>query len=243
MGDSKMRLVDLTHTLDGDSPYWPEDKPGSPFHTIVATTYPKDGNFTRNFSMPEHLGTHMDAPVHFDPEGEAVDRISVERFFAPAVVIDVSSAATPNPDYRVTAEDIKTWAERNGVFPHGAVVFFRTGWAARWPSQEQYMNADLQGLLHFPGLSLEAARYLLDHVQPVGIGIDTASVDYGPSTDFPVHNLLMPAGIYHLESVANLDQLPATGFRVVALPLKLGGGSGAPVRVVAVVLTESETHH
>jgi kynurenine formamidase len=241
--DGKMRLVDLTHTLDGDSPYWPENKPGSPFHTSAATTYQKDGNFTRNLSMPEHFGTHMDAPVHFDPRGESVDCIAIESFFAPAVIIDVSPAVMSNVDYRVTVQDIGSWTERHGAVPFGAVVFFRTGWAARWPLQERYINADTDGVLHFPGLSLEAARYLLDHAQPVGIGIDTASVDYGPSTDCPVHNLTMLAGIYHLESVANLDRLPATGFSVIALPLKLGGGSGAPARVVALVPTEPLIHH
>jgi kynurenine formamidase len=241
--DGKMRLVDLTYTLDGDSPYWPENEPGSPFHTSAAATYQQVGNFTRNFSMPEHFGTHMDAPVHFDSKGESVDRIPVERFFAPAVVIDVSSAAKLNADHRVTVQDIENWTERHGAVPSGTLVFFRTGWAARWPSQEEYMNADADGVLHFPGLSFEAAHYLLDYAQPVGIGIDTASVDYGPSTDCPVHNLTMPVGIYHLENVANLDQLPATGFSVIALPLKLGGGSGAPVRVVALVSTEPEIHH
>jgi kynurenine formamidase len=189
--------------------------------------------------MPEHFGTHMDAPVHFDPKGKSVDRIPVERFLAPAVVIDVSSGANLNADYRVTVHDIENRTERHGTVPSATLVFFRTGWAAHWPSQEKYMNADTNGVLHFPGLSLEAARHLLDHAHPVGIAIDTASVDYGPSTDCPVHSLTMAAGIYHLENVANLGQLPTTGFSVIALPLKLGGGSGAPARVVALVPTES----
>lgn len=240
--DGRLRLVDLTHTLDQVSPYWPEDAPGSPFHASVATTYEKDGNFTRNLNMPEHSGTHMDSPVHFHPEGESVDRIAAERFFAPAVVIDVSSSAKSDADYRVTAQDIKDWMDLHGVIPPGAVVFFRTGWDERWPSQERYMNADADGVLHFPGLSVEAAHYLLDYAQPVGIGIDTSSVDYGPSKDCPVHNLTMPAGIYHLENLASLKQLPATGFGVIALPLKLGGGSGAPARVIAVVPSEPEIH-
>ena len=237
--NGKMTLVDLTHTLDGDSPYWPEGRPGSPFHTSAATTYQRDGNFTRNLRMPEHFGTHIDAPVHFDPKGKSVDRIPVERFLAPGVVIDVSLATKLNADYRVTVKDIGIWTEHHGAVPPGAVVLFRTGWAARWPSQENYMNADADGVLHFPGLSLEAARYLLDYAQPVGIGIDTASVDFGPSTDYPVHHVTMPTGMYHLENVANLDQLPPTGFGVIALPLKLGGGSGSPVRVIALVPTES----
>ena len=239
----KMKVIDLTHTLEEASPYWPEDAPGSPFHVSVATTYQKDGNFTRRFSMPEHFGTHMDSPVHFDPNGESVERINVEKFLAPAVVIDVSSAVKSDADYRVTAQDIENWTETHRMIPSGSVVFFRTGWAERWPSQERYTNADAKGVLHFPGLSVEAAHFLLDRARPVGIGIDTGGVDYGPSTDCPVHQLTMAAGLYHLENVANLDQLPATGFSVIALPLKLGGGSGAPARVVALVPTESEFPH
>ena len=237
--DGELGLVDLTHTLERDSPYWPEDAPGSPFHISFATTYEKDGNFTRYFSMPEHFGTHMDAPLHFCRGGKSVDQIAFERFFAPAVVIDVSYAVVSDADYRVTVKDIENWVEKRGAVPSGALVFFRTGWAERWPSQELYMNMDARGVLHFPGLSVEAAGYLLDHAQPVGFGIDTASVDHGPSTDFPVHHLTMPAGVYHLENVANLDKLPASGFSVIALPLKLGGGSGAPVRVVGLIPAET----
>ena len=241
--DAKLKLVDLTHTLETNSPYWPENQPGSPFYTSVTTTYEKDGNFTRNLTVPEHFGTHMDAPVHFDPRGESIDRIAVERFFAPAVVIDVSSAVTTNTDYRVTVQDIENWTRSHGAISSRAVVFFRTGWAERWLSQEKYMNMDAGGVLHFPGLSVKAAQYLLAHAHPVGIGIDTASVDYGPSTDFPVHRLTMPAGVYHLENVANLDKLPPIGFSVIALPLKLCGGSGAPARVVGLIPAESENLH
>jgi kynurenine formamidase len=238
-----VKVVDLTHTVDKESPYWPEDTPGTPFHASIAATYRKDGYFARNLSMPEHFGTHLDAPVHFDPRGETVDRIAVEKFLAPAVVIDVRSAARSNADYRVTAQDVENWIKSHGAIPAGAVVFFRTGWGARWPSQKRYMNADAKGVLHFPGLSLGAARYLLKHSKPVGIGIDTGSIDYGPSKDFPVHHLTLSAGLYHLENVANLGQVPATGFSVIALPLKLGGGSGAPARVLAFVPIPSHVSH
>ncbi len=230
--DSNVRVVDLTHTLQNDSPYWPGD---SPFHASVAATWQKDGYFARNLTMPEHSGTHMDAPAHFDPDGLRVDQIAVEKLLAPAVVIDVSPALKLDVDYRVSERDIENWVEAHGEIPSGAVVFFRTGWAERWPSQETYMNADAEGVLHFPGLSLEAARYLLEHSHPVGIGIDTSSIDYGPSKDCPVHHLTLSAGLYHLENVANLDQLPATGFSVIALPLRLGGGSGSPARVLAFI--------
>lgn len=235
--DGKLRVVDLTHTLVNDSPFWSGDLP---FHASVAASYQKDGYFVRNLSMGEHSGTHLDAPAHFDPDGLMVDQIAVEKFLAPGVVIDVSSAVKSDDDYRITARDVENWIEAHGAIPTGALVFFRTGWAERWPSQESYMNADAEGVLHFPGLSVEAARLLLDRAHPVGIGIDTASIDYGPSKDCPVHNLTLAAGLYHLENVANLDQLPATGFSVIALPLKLGGGSGAPVRVIALIPTLPE---
>lgn len=235
-----MKLVDLTYSLEENSPYWPEDSSDHPFHSSIATTYQTDGNFTRNFSMPEHFGTHMDAPVHFDPKGKSIDQVPVEKLFVPAVMIDVSSVVKSNADYCVMVQDIENWIELNGGIPTGTVVFFHTGWSTRWPSQEKYMNADAGGVLHFPGLSVEAAHFLLEHACPVGIGIDTGSIDCGASKDFPVHQLTMPAGVYHLENVANLDCLPATGFSVAALPLKLGGGSGAPVRIVALVPTPSD---
>jgi kynurenine formamidase len=238
-----VRVVDLTHTIDKGSPYWPEESPGTPFHTSIAATYQKDGYFARNISIPEHFGTHMDAPIHFDPEGLSVNRIPVGKFIAPAVMIDVSADVKSNADYRVTAKDIENWIKIHGTIPSGAVVLVRTGWGYRWPSQEKYMNADAKGVLHFPGLSLEAARYLLEHAHPVAVGIDTASIDYGASKDFPVHHLTMSHGLYHLENVANLDKLPPSGFGVIALPLKLGGGSGSPARVLALIPEEPAAHH
>ncbi|HLY62883.1 MAG TPA: cyclase family protein [Terriglobia bacterium] len=232
---SQIEVIDLTHPLDDQSPYWPEGSGPSPFHAKVVSTFEKGGYFARDLDFPEHFGTHMDAPAHFDPKGKTIDQIPVTEFLRAAIVIDVSEAAKSNVDYRVTAQDLKNWEKRNGAIPPGCVVFFRTGWAQRWPSQKEYMNQDAQGRLHFPGLSLEAAHYLLDRSHPVAIGIDTASIDYGPSQDFEVHHLTMPAGLYHLENVANLDRLPARGAYVVALPMNLKGGSGSPTRVLALL--------
>ncbi len=231
------RVVDLTHTLTSKLPCWPGD---SPFHASVTATHQNDGYFVRNLTMPEHSGTHLDAPVHFDPGGLTVDCIPAEKLLAPGVVVDVSSAVKTNVDYRVTAQDVESWTMAHGAIPSGAVVFFRTGWAERWPSQENYMNAHANGIMHFPGLSVETGHYLLESAHPVGIGIDTASIDYGPSEDFPVHHTTLSAGLYHLENVANLDLLPAAGFIVITLPLKLGGGSGAPARVIAFIPSQSE---
>jgi kynurenine formamidase len=169
-----------------------------------------------------------------------LDQIAVEKFVVPAVVVDVTAAAASSPDYRVTVADLEQWVSAHGPMPSGCAVLIHTGWASRWPSQERYVNQDAQGVMHFPGLSIEAARYLLDHAHPVSIGIDTPSVDYGPSEDFKVHHFTMAAGLYHLEDLANLDLLPATGACIIALPMKLRGGSGSPTRVLALVVKQSD---
>lgn len=229
----QIRVVDLTHDLDGQSPYWPEGGTQSPFRATVVANIEHGGYFARTLAIPEHFGTHMDAPAHFDTRGLTVDRIPPGKLLAAAVVVDVRQRVKSQPDYRVRVEDLEAWRKAHGAFPRGCVVFFRTGWGARWPSQQRTMNQDAQGVLHFPGLSPEAAHYLLDRVRPVAIGIDTPSIDYGPSKNFEVHRLTMAAGLYHLENVANLEQLPAAGAYVIALPLKLRGGSGSPTRVLA----------
>ncbi len=230
-----IEVVDLTHPLDEQSPYWPEGQAASPFHASIVATFDRDGYFARLITMPEHFGTHMDAPAHFDPKGLTVDCIPPQNLLAPAVVIDVTREVEADQDYRVRREDLVKWERQHGKIPPGAVVLVRTGWGARWPSQKRYMNQDAQGVLHFPGLSVDFARYLLDSAHPVAIGIDTASIDYGPSKNFEVHHLTMSAGLYHLENLIHLGALPAQGAYVIALPMKLAGGSGSPARVLALV--------
>ena len=231
----RLRIVDLSHDLDERSPFWPEGTEPFPFHAKAVATFDRDGCFARTLQIPEHFGTHMDAPLHFDSKGASLDQIAVENFVVPAVVVDVTAAAASSPDYRVTVADVEQWVNAHGPMPSGCAVLIHTGWASRWPSQERYVSQDAQGVMHFPGLSIEAAHYLLDHAHPVSIGIDTPSVDYGQSDDFKVHQLTMAAGLYHLEDLANLDLLPATGACIIALPMKLRGCSGSPTRVLALV--------
>ncbi len=234
----RIQVVDLTHPLDDQSPYWPEGQAASPFHASVAATFEKDGYFARLITMPEHFGTHMDAPAHFDPKGMTVDQIPVEEFLSEAMVVNVSGRWKTDPDYRdyrVTVADLDEWTKVHGAMPRGCVVLLRTGWGSLWPSQKDYMNPDSAGVLHFPGLSLEAAKWLLERVHPVAIGIDSPSVDYGPSKNFEVHHLTMGAGLYHLENLIHLGALPPRGAYVIALPMKLAGGSGSPARVLALV--------
>ncbi len=235
IAQGRVEVVDLTHELDSQSPYWPEGSSPSPFKASIAATYAKDGYFARLLEMPEHFGTHMDAPIHFDPKGATLDRIPIREFVLPAVVVDVSESVKSNPDYRVTAADIEKWQRSHAKIPRGCLVIFRTGWESRWPSHERYMNRDPHGVMHFPGLSVEAAKLLADSIHAAAIGIDTASIDYGPSKNFEAHHVTMPAGLYHLENLANLGRLPATGAVVMALPLKLRDGSGSPTRVVALL--------
>ncbi len=234
----QVQVVDLTHPLDDRSPYWPLGVIESPFHATVTATIERDGYYARTLAIPEHFGTHLDAPAHFDAKGLTVDRIPPARLLSEAIVVDVSRAVQSDPDYRVTVADLESWEKAHGAVPRGAIVFFRTGWGARWPSQKDYMNQDARGALHFPGLSVEVARYLLENAHPMAIGIDTASIDYGLSKSFEAHHVTMSAGLYHLENVANLDQLPPRGAFVIALPLMLRDGSGSPTRVVALVPSE-----
>jgi len=228
-----VRVIDLTHSLDEQAPYWPDRREQSPFSSKVASTYESDGCFARDTTLSEHSGTHLDAPVHVVPGGATVDQLPVGGFLSPACVVDVREAVATDPDYRVTVADLERFIKAHGPVPRGGFVFFRTGWASRWPSQQRYINEDSDGVKHFPGLSLEAARYLLDEVHPVGVGIDTPSIECGPTKDLVVHRLLLGAGIYILENVANLDLVPPTGAALIALPLKLLGGSGSPARVLA----------
>jgi kynurenine formamidase len=227
-------VVDLTHALNEQVPtFEPAEK--SPYQVKTAATVAKNGYFLREFCVPEHFGTHLDAPAHFAEGLWTVDQIPPERLVSPLAVIDVGAKAQANADYQVAVEDISAWEHVHGEIPLNAVVIADTGWNSRWNSAEAYRNADAKGVKHFPGYSKEAAKFLVEGRKVNGLGIDTLSIDYGPSTDFPVHQYTMAHSIYHLENVANLDHVPASGAVVVAAPIKLEGGSGGPVRILALV--------
>jgi kynurenine formamidase len=228
----EVRVVDLSWPLNEQTPGWPGDP--AEFCVEISEAAREAGYFSRSFSMPEHFGTHMDAPIHFPPGTIPVDAIPVERLFGPAVVIDVVAQAAQQADYRLTVSDVNEWERRNRTIPRGAIVLLRTGWAAHWPDAQRYANPDAEGVLRFPGYSVEAARLLVER-GVVGLGIDTLSVDYGPSKDFEVHRQTHGAGLYHLENLTNLNALPERGASLVVAPIKLGGGSGGPVRVFAVL--------
>jgi len=227
-----MRMVDIGHALGPDNPAWPGDD--KPFEATLNASIQKDGYFTRKFASLEHFGTHLDAPAHFVAGAWTVDQIPAERLYGPAVILEAREECRRDPDYRLAPDKIAQWESRNGRIPPGAIVLMRTGWAERWSDAARYRNMDAAGTMHFPGYSVEAVKVLIER-GAVGLGIDTLSVDYGPSKDFPVHHISHRASLYHMENLADLAALPESGAWLVVAPIKLEGGSGGPTRVFALL--------
>jgi len=225
------RVIDLGHSLAATDPSW-EGAPA--FQRTPVATYEKDGYAAARITVDEHFGTHVDAPAHFARGGWTVDRIPVDRLYRPGVCIDVSKKAAADSDYRVTVDDIKAFESSAGAVPAGAVALIATGWDKFWSDRARYMN-ERAGVKHFPGLSPAAVAYLAKDRQVAGIGIDTPSIDYGPSTTFEAHKVSMPLNVYHIENAAHLTTLPRKGFMVLVAPIAIHDGSGGPARVFAIV--------
>jgi kynurenine formamidase len=231
------RLVDLTYPFDETTVYWPNGEGFEYKRTAWGMTPAGYWYSAGQFSCAEHGGTHLDSPIHFAEGRWTVDQIPVQRLAGPLAVIDVSAAAAKDRDYRATAQDVIAWEKANGKIAPGTIVVFRTGWGRYWPDRKQYLGSDVPGdvdHLHFPGVTQEAAQVLVQR-KVAGTGIDTASFDYGPEKSFPAHRTVLGANIYILENVANLERVPVKGATLIALPMKIGGGTGAPVRIVAVL--------
>ncbi len=228
----KTLVIDLSYAINDKLVPWPGDEKF--FEAAVNASVEKDGYFTRSFWMLEHYGTHLDAPAHFPPGKTTVDQIPVKQLFGPAVVIDVRAESRKDADYQLAAARIEDWEKRHGRIPEGAIVLLRTGWASRWPDARKYRNQDDKGKMHFPGFSPEAAKLLIQR-KVSGLGCDTLSIDYGASSDYAVHHLVLGAGLYQLENLADLSALPETGAFLIVAPIKLEGGSGGPVRVFALL--------
>ncbi|HEV3374543.1 MAG TPA: cyclase family protein [Candidatus Acidoferrum sp.] len=226
------RVIDLSYAINDKLVPWPGDAKW--FEAKINATVEKNGYFTRSFWMLEHYGTHLDAPVHFPPGKMTVDEIPPRKLFGPAVVLDARAESAKDADYRVTAAHVEEWEKRNGRIPEGAIVLLRTGWASRWPDATRYRNQDEQGRMHFPGYSVEAAKLLVGR-KVSGLGCDTLSIDYGASEDFAVHRVVLGAGLYQLENLADLSEVPEAGAFLVVAPIKLEGGSGGAVRVFALL--------
>ena len=232
---------DLSYAYDERTVSWPTAE--SFKLDIVAAGVTEGGYYytANNFCMAEHGGTHLDAPVHFSEGRHTNDQIPIDRLIGAAVVVDVSAGAAANPDYQVGVADLEAWEAVHGLIPDGAVLLLRTGWGSRWPDRAGYLGTTLTGpeavpALHFPGLHPDAARWLVQNRNIDALGIDTPSIDYGQSTLFESHRILYAQNIPALENVAALDRMPLTGAYVVALPMKIAGGSGGPARIAGVII-------
>ncbi|HEV8118044.1 MAG TPA: cyclase family protein [Thermoanaerobaculia bacterium] len=236
---SKAKVVDLTHAFDEKTIYWP-NSPSTFKLQKLADGATEGGYYYRmnSFCAPEHGGTHLDAPSHFAKDGWTADQIPLGRLVARGVVIDVTKQAAADLDYRLTAADLRAWEAKHGAVAAGSIVLLRTGWGSRWPDRKKYLGDDTPGEtsnLHFPSFGKESAEILVRERKVAAMGLDTASIDYGPSKDFIVHQIANGANVPGLENLANLDQVPETGAWIVALPMKIAGGSGGPLRAIALI--------
>lgn len=231
-------IVDLTHPFDARTLYWPTSPSAFELTTLAEGETP-GGYFYSSYKLctPEHGGTHLDAPVHFSKAGRGTADLPLRQLIAPAVVIDVTRQAAADASYRVTRADVEGFERAHGTIAPGTIVLVRTGWSRFWADRKRYLGDDTPGdasKLRFPGYGEEATRLLIERKVAL-LGIDTASIDHGPSTDFLAHRAGAAAGVANLENLTALDQLPPVGATVIALPMKIAGGSGGPVRVVALL--------
>jgi kynurenine formamidase len=236
---ARYRLIDLSHGYGRATLYWPTSTRKFTLEQDASGPTPGGWFYAANsLSTPEHGGTHLDAPRHFFEKGRTTDQIPLDQLVAPAVVIDVTRESAADRDYRVTREAILAFEKAHGRIARGAAVLLRTGWSRHWPNARAYLGDDTPGdasKLSFPSYGAEAARLLVEERGVAALGIDTASIDYGRSTDFQVHRIAAARNVPGFENLTNLDQLPPTGALVVALPMKIEGGSGGPLRAIALV--------
>jgi kynurenine formamidase len=232
------KVIDLTYNFDDRTIYWPTAKN---FRWEKESWGKSKGGFwytAARYSGSEHGGTHLDSPIHFGEGKMTTEEIPLSNLIAPAIVIDISKACADNPDYRLTTTDISDWEKANGQIPSRTIVLVHTGWGKFWLNKKRYLGTDRPGdtaNLRFPGISAEAAVLLAGDRKIDGVGIDTASIDYGRSKIFIAHQVFNGANIYALENVANLEKLPAKGAFLIALPMKIRGGTGGPVRIIAIL--------
>lgn len=234
------RVIDMSYDFSNETLYWPTSETFK-FDTVFAGKTDKGYYYSAyKFCAAEHGGTHLDAPIHFAEGRRSVDEIPLEQLMGSAVKIDVSKKALSNRDYLISAADISEWEAANGKIPDKAIVLFYTGYGQYWPDAVKYLGTDKRGEagvaeLHFPGLQPQAADWLVKNRKINAVGLDTPSIDYGQSITFESHVILLGQNIPVFENVANIDKLPVTGSQVIALPMKIKGGSGGPLRIIAII--------
>lgn len=234
------RFIDLTHALGADTIVWPTEQD---FRLVLQQAGETPGGYyyaSNRLEMAEHGGTHIDAPIHFSKNGQTLDRVPIEHLVGAGVRIDVTTQCARDRDYLVTIQDFKQWETEHGRIPNRSIILLDTGFARYWPSRQSYLGTELRGqegvqALHFPGLHPEAADWLVRERQVKAVGIDTASIDYGQSSKFETHVALLTHNVPVFENLGELGELPERGFDVIALPMKITGGTGGPLRIVAVL--------
>lgn len=222
-------VVDLTHAMHEEFPTYLGQ---SQFHRRGQLRFPERGINIDTITTSEHVGTHIDAPLHFSQDGQSVDEIPIGSLIAPLCVIDIRAKASANDDAELTLDDLRTWIRQYGDIPPNGCVAMLSGWAG-FVGSTRFRNADQAGVMHFPGIHPEVAEYLLEETEAVGLAVDTLSLDTGASIDFPTHRAWLPAGGWGLECVAGLDVVPASGSTIVAGAPKHRGGTGGATRVLA----------
>ena len=241
---SEGKWIDLTYDFSNRTLYWPTAngfKLDTAFNGITPAGFYYEAY---NYCAAEHGGTHLDAPAHFAKGKWSTEQIPLEKLTGEAVVVDVSANALKNPDYLISVADIEAWEKINGKLKDDIILFFRTGFGSFYPDAKKYLGTDERGAdavakLHFPGIDPDAATWLVKNRKIKAVGLDVASVDYGQSKDFRTHQILYEQNISGFENVANLDKLPISGAYIIALPMKIKGGSGAPLRIVAITPSEN----
>ncbi|GAA1626239.1 cyclase family protein [Leucobacter chromiireducens] len=240
-----LRIVDLTNPLSSETPTL---RLPDPFANLIDFSLEEVSRFNEpgpfwmhhNIHTGEHIGTHLDAPMHWisGRDGHDVASIAPERLIGPAVVIDVTAQVAANPDHLVTVADLQAWEAEHGPLPENGWVLFRSGWDRYADDQEAFLNADDTGS-HTPGMTAEAALWLAQETKISGVGVETVGIDAGRGAEldppFPAHYHLLGNDKYGITSLQNLAQLPTTGAVIVVAPLPIVGGGGSPSRIYALI--------
>jgi kynurenine formamidase len=232
-GFGAFEVVDLSHTLSPASPYIPVRDATFPFRRAPIATIEERGVYANRWELTEHIGTHVDAPCHFERTAPCLEAIALDDLFAEVVLIDLSARAATDPDAELTPDDIQAWDVAHGPMPERSAVLLHTGWDRFWPSQARFANADSSGVMHFPGFSRAAIELLSRRSEVLGIGVDTFSIDPGRDRGFAGHRVLARARKWALECLAHLDRLPARGAHLFVGAPSVEAASGSPARVIA----------
>lgn len=245
LANSSIAIHDLTNKLSADTPTL---RLPDPFPNLVDFSLDSVAQFNdagpfwshNNIATGEHVGTHLDAPIHWisGKDGKDVASIEPERLIGDAVVLDFTAEAAADPDFLIEVEHIKAWEAEHGPLPHNGWVLFRTGWDQYAQDQEAFLNEDQTGS-HTPGCSAECARWLAEETNISGIGVETVGIDAGRGAEldpaFPVHYHLLGHDKYGVTSLQNLANLPTRGAVIIVAPLPIVNGTASPSRVFALV--------